>query len=84
MAQDNERDPDVEEVWRAYLTTGKPPKGVDLPWYESPVMRAVARRLPSDPRCKVCYYPFGGLGGRVVRSFFRLEPSKMNPHMCNV
>jgi adenylate cyclase len=47
-------------------------------------MRAIARRLPTDPRCKVCYYPFGGLGGKIVRSFFSLEPSKMNPHMCNI
>jgi adenylate cyclase len=84
MNQEFQRDPEIEKVWRSYLTTGKPPKNVNLPWYESPGMRAVARRLPTDPRCQVCYYPFGGLGGKLVRSFFRLEPSKMNPHMCNV
>jgi adenylate cyclase len=84
MNEEVKRDPEVEEVWRSYLTTGKPPESVKLPWYESPGMRAVARRLPTDPRCQVCYYPFGGLGGKIVRSFFRLEPSKMNPHMCNV
>lgn len=84
MNRDIKRDPKVEEVWRSYLTTGKPPKSINLPWYESPGMRAVARRLPTDPRCQVCYYPFGGLGGKLVRSFFRLEPSKMNPHMCNI
>jgi adenylate cyclase len=78
------RDPEIEEVWRSYLTTGKPPESVHLPWYEAPGMRAVARRLPADPRCQVCYYPFGGLGGRLVRSFLRLEPSKMNPHLCNI
>ena len=84
MHEDVKRDPQVEEVWRKYLTTGKPPKWVNLPWYESSAMRSVARRLPTDPRCQVCYYPFGGLGGKIVSSFFRLRPSKMNPHMCNV
>jgi adenylate cyclase len=84
MDEEIKRDPRIEEVWRSYLTTGKPPKRIKLPWYESPAMRAVARRLPTDPRCQVCYYPFGGLGGKLVRSIFRLEPSKMNPHLCNV
>ncbi len=84
MNKEENRDPQVEEVWRSYLTTGKPPEGVKMPWYESPIMRTMARRLPSDPRCQFCYYPFGGLGGMLVRSFFRLEPSKMNPHLCNI
>jgi adenylate cyclase len=84
MKSDIKRDPKIEEVWQSYLTTGKTPKGVYLPWYESPGMRAVARRLPTDPRCRVCHYPFGGLGGKLVQSFFGLEPSKMNPHLCNV
>jgi adenylate cyclase len=84
MDRDDKRDPQIEEVWRSYLTTGKPPKRINLPWYESPAMRAVARRLPTDPRCQVCYYPFGGLGGKLVRSFLQLERSKLNPHLCNV
>ena len=84
MNRDDTRDPQIEEVWRSYLTTGKLPPGVHLPWYESPAMRALARRLPADPRCQVCYYPFAGLGGRLVRSIIRLQPSRMNPHLCNV
>ncbi len=84
MDKNDKRDPEVEEVWRSYFTTGKPPKDANMPWYESPAMRAVARRLPTDPRCQACYYPFGGLGGTLVRSFFRLERSKMNPHLCNI
>jgi len=84
MNKDVNRDPRVEEVWRSYLTTGKLPPGVQLPWYEAPAMRSLARRLPADPRCQVCYYPFAGLGGKLVRSFIRLQPSKMNPHLCNV
>jgi adenylate cyclase len=78
------RDPQVEQVWRSYLTTGKVPEHIKVPWYESASMRAVARRLPADPRCQVCYYPFSGLGGRLLRSFLHLEPSRMNPRLCNI
>ncbi|MDX1416134.1 MAG: adenylate/guanylate cyclase domain-containing protein [Candidatus Promineifilaceae bacterium] len=78
------REPTIEEVWRSYLTTGTTPAGIKMPWYEWRSMRAVARRLPSDPRCRQCYYPFTGLGGALVRSLFRLEPSKLNPHFCNI
>ena len=84
MGEETKRNVPVDEVWRAYMTGGQLPQGVSLPWYESAGMRAIARRLPSDPRCNVCYYPFGGLGGKIVRSLIRLEPSKMNPHLCNV
>jgi adenylate cyclase len=84
MSTNADRDPLVEEVWSTYLTTGKPPVGIKASWFESPGMRAVARRLPSDPRCQACSYPFGGLGGKLVRSFLHLEPSKMNPHLCNI
>jgi len=83
MNKDTRRDPKVEEVWRSYLTTGKTPEYVDLPWYESAALRPIARRLPADPRCQICYYPFGGVGGKFVRSFLRLEPSRMNPYLCN-
>jgi adenylate cyclase len=83
MEAEKNRDPHVEAVWRSYLTTGTLPDGQHLPWYEGPSMRAVARRLPSDPRCQVCYYPFSGLGGRIVRSTIGLKPSRMNPHLCN-
>lgn len=83
MKEHNERSY-VEAVWRSYLTEGKMPPGERLPWFERGGMRAVARRLPTDPRCQICYYPFSGLGGKLVRTFLQLEPSKMNPHMCNV
>jgi adenylate cyclase len=79
-----EHDPAVEEAWRSYLTTGKTPDSYPLPWYESPAMRAVARRLPADPRCQICHFPFSGLGGKIVRSLFHVQPSKMNPHLCNI
>jgi adenylate cyclase len=84
MEIDINRDPQVEEVWRTYLTTGRPPDSVKLPWFEAPGLRAVARRLPADPRCQVCYYPFSGLGGKLLRTFLHVEPSKMNPQLCNI
>jgi adenylate cyclase len=84
MSDETERDPTAEDVWHSYLTTGKTPDSYPLPWFESAAMRTVVRRLPADPRCQVCYYPFSGLGGRIVRSFLHIQPSRMNPHLCNV
>jgi adenylate cyclase len=84
MVNDNTNEQQAEKVWRSYLTTGSLPEGYKLPWFESPVIRTLAHRIPADPRCRVCHYPFGGLGGRLVRSIMHLEPSKMNPQLCNV
>jgi len=41
----------------------------------------VFRRLPSDPRCKLCQNPFGGVGGRVCAAIGR-KPSRKNPNLC--
>lgn len=38
--------------------------------------------LPSDPRCKLCTAPFGGVGGRAMRLIGR-RPSDANPNVCN-
>lgn len=38
-------------------------------------------RMPSGPRCEACGGPFGGLGGRVMRSIGR-GPSRKNPRWC--
>jgi adenylate cyclase len=44
-------------------------------------MRIRFRHLPSDPRCKLCWAPFGGVGGAVVRHFgFGRFPG--NPAIC--
>jgi adenylate cyclase len=45
--------------------------------------RGVMRRLPTDPRCKICYAPFSGFGSRVVRPF-GYRQSRKNPRMCSV
>jgi adenylate cyclase len=39
--------------------------------------RLLNRRLPTDPRCKFCLVPFGGIG-RVLR----IRPSRKNPNFC--
>ena len=43
---------------------------------------AVMRRLPSEPRCRLCNAPFGGPGGRVMARF-GFGPSRKNPTLCN-
>jgi len=84
MNHNHSRDSYAEAVWRSYLTRGRLPEGDKLPWYENRSMRALARRLPSDPRCQICYYPFSGLGGKLARTLLHLQSSKMNPRLCNI
>jgi adenylate cyclase len=43
---------------------------------------AVMRRLPADPRCRLCRAPFGGVGGRIMRRV-GFGPSRKNPTLCN-
>jgi adenylate cyclase len=40
------------------------------------------RRLPAEPRCRLCRAPYGGVGGRVMRRF-GFGPSRKNPTLCN-
>jgi adenylate cyclase len=42
----------------------------------------VMRRLPAEPRCRLCRAPFGGAGGRIMRRF-GFGPSRKNPTLCN-
>ena len=44
--------------------------------------RFVFRHLPSPPRCKTCFVPFGGVGGRVAR-LAGFQPSRKNPALCS-
>ena len=74
----------IEEAWRTYLTTGSLPDFIAAPWYQSKRLRPLYRRLPADPRCRLCYYPFEGIGGVVMRRVFGIAPSKLNPHLCNL
>ncbi len=64
----------INENWRAFLTG------------EDPTLRRSQRAfrlLPASPRCKVCYAPFRGPGGYVMRLMGR-GPAKMNPRICAV
>lgn len=43
---------------------------------------SVMRRLPSEPRCRLCHAPYGGPGGRIMRRV-GFGPSRKNPTLCN-
>jgi adenylate cyclase len=43
---------------------------------------ALMRRLPSEPRCRLCHAPYGGVGGRIMRRV-GFGPSRKNPSLCN-
>lgn len=74
----------IETVWRTYLLYGDHEPALKAPWYTSKRLRPFIRLLPSDPRCKMCYYPFSGFGGGLMKHMFGIEPSHMNPHLCNL
>jgi adenylate cyclase len=45
--------------------------------------RRVRGLLPADPRCRLCYTPFRGPGGFVLRRMSRVnEPWEKNPTLC--
>jgi len=72
------------EVWRTYMMEGRIPDYASPVWFEKKYLRPIVRLLPSDPRCRFCYYPFEGIGGALSRSLLGLAPSKLNPQLCNV
>lgn len=74
---------EVEHVWHHYLSKGKMPDYLDTPWFTSKHLRPLFRRIPAEPRCQYCYYPFAGIGGKLMRRLFEIQPSKLNPRMCN-
>jgi adenylate cyclase len=62
---------------------------VDIAFFEALMDRhlprafmRVMRRLPSEPRCRLCRAPFGGAGGRIMRRV-GFGPSRKNPTLCN-
>jgi adenylate cyclase len=42
----------------------------------------VMRHVPSDPRCRLCNAPYGGIGGRIMRRV-GYGPSRKNPSLCS-
>jgi adenylate cyclase len=55
-----QREPATEEEWRTLLLGD---------WAPLHMLRRRFRRLPSEPRCKLCSAPFGGIGGRIAPLF---------------
>jgi adenylate cyclase len=45
------------------------------------IVQKVFRRLPHEPRCKLCRNPFAGVGGKVCGWMGR-KPSRKNPNLC--
>ncbi len=70
-AKRQERAP--EERWTRLLTEGHPPLRM---------AQLMMRRLPSPPRCKLCFNPFGGMPGRIMR-MAGFRPSRKNPNFCS-
>jgi adenylate cyclase len=65
--------PDNEEFWRDFLTRGDSMERK---------VRGVFRRIPQEPRCKMCAAPFAGLGAPFMRMIGKRRSDK-NPTMCN-
>jgi adenylate cyclase len=62
------------EFWQRVLVEGEKPIRL---------IRKIFRRLPTSPRCKICFVPFAGLGGRILRVTGEFAPSRKNPLFCN-
>jgi adenylate cyclase len=62
-----------EAYWRDYLTRGSSAEHYG---------RLLFKRIPSDPRCRLCAAPFAGVGAPVMRLLGK-QRSNSNPHMCN-
>jgi adenylate cyclase len=72
MAEHERPDERNEEFWRDYLTRGQSLERR---------MRGVFRRIPSEPRCRLCAAPFGGAGAPVMRALGKRRAAQ-NPNMC--
>jgi adenylate cyclase len=66
--------PANEKLWRS-LWTGEPRSKLHR-------ARRIFRHIPSGPRCKLCYAPFHGVGGPIMR-LLGCQPSPKNPNFCN-
>lgn len=58
--------------WEALLVKGYEPLRI---------AQRIFRRLPHDPRCKLCLNPFGGVGGKII-GVLGHKPSRKNPNIC--
>ena len=78
MTEESTRAADAErsttEMWRSILTGEDP---------SLPALRRRFRRLPSDPRCKMCAAPFRGPGKYITRLMMHGQ-SSANPMLCSL
>ena len=74
----------IKNAWHSYMTTGNMPLSLHAPWFEHKSLRPIVKWLPRSPRCRICYFPFEGIGGYLSKTLLKLEASKLNPHMCNL
>lgn len=65
--------PTNDAIWQQALTDPK---------HGPRFIRHAFRRLPSAPRCKMCYAPYAGIGGAVTR-MFGFRASRKNPAICD-
>jgi adenylate cyclase len=61
-----------EAYWRDYLTRGSSAEHYG---------RLLFKRIPSDPRCRLCAAPFAGVGAPFMRLIGKTR-SNSNPRMC--
>lgn len=66
-----------------YMMRGLLPEEYDVPWFRSRRLRPLIRSMPNDPRCRLCYVPFSGMGGALSKYVLGLAPSRLNPQICN-
>lgn len=71
----------IEQVWRENLTSGGPAHYIGP--FSAGNIRAMMKILPRNPRCSICYTPFSGLGGAIVKLALGRERSSLNPMICN-
>jgi adenylate cyclase len=67
---------EVEDFWREYLVAGPPADKIRRSRFYL--------MLPSQARCRFCQAPFHGLPGSFVKTVWGVQPSRYNPHYCNV
>lgn len=71
----------IDQIWLETLTHGSSQTlggKMSLRQFQS-----MMKLLPKNPRCRVCYVPFEGIGGALARHVLGMDRSNLNPSMCN-
>jgi adenylate cyclase len=62
------------QIWHRVLHDGYP---------KMMQRRRIFRWMPSASRCSMCFSPFSGASGQLMRRLMRVERSNYNPLLCN-